>query len=464
MRSTLSLNRRAVRQRALHPALILAAALSIALASYAWVAIVGREPAPGPVASAAAVRLPVPVADPLQPLTEIDRAIRIWTGNLERNKSDFIAALNLSELYLGRSRLSADPADIDRALDAAARALKANPQLVGASLLHAQAQLARHDFSGAETAATVILDAHPGYAPALATRGDALLEMGQYQEAQAAYASLGSPSSSAAVAARLARVESLTGDLAGGRRLAADAVRQASGDPDARPTDLAWYHTLAGSLAFQAGDLPAAAKEYHAALGAWPASAAALAGLGRTRAAQGDVQSAIGLYQQSVAIVPLPDPLASLGDLLTMKGRTDEAAAVYAQVRAIGQLASAVGVYDRQFALFLANHGEDPQRAVEIAAADLKRRSDVYAHDAYAWALYAAGRYAEADDAVRAARAQGTEDALLDYHAGMIANALGRQTEARQLLRSALERNAGFDVLQARAALTALAGLDAARP
>jgi tetratricopeptide (TPR) repeat protein len=461
MRSTFTLTRPAAGRRSPRPALILAAALAIAITSYVWTVIERRETtSPSPVASGPPIGLPAAAADPLQPLAEIDHAIGVWTGNLQRNQSDFIAAVNLSELYLGRSRLSADPADIDRALDASARALKANPGLVGASLLHAQARLARHDFSGAETAAASIIAAHPGYGPALATRGDAQLELGQYDDARASYASLGPSTSSPAVTARLARLASITGELAEGRRLAADAIRQAEADAAIRPTDLAWYHTLAGSLAFQAGDLSAAATQYGSALDAWPASAAALAGLGRTRASQGDLDAAIGLYQRSVAIVPLPDPLASLGDLLTLAGRKAEAAAAYAQVRAIGQLAGAAGLYDRQFALFLANHGEDPGHAVEIAAADLARRSDVYAHDTYAWTLYAAGRYQQADVAMRAATATGTEDALLDYHAGMIARALGRDAQARGLLRAALGRNPGFDVLQARAAASALADLE----
>lgn len=462
MRSTFSRNRPTAARRSPRPALIVAAALAIAMTSYLWT-VVARQPAPpAPVASAPEIGLPGAIADPLQPLTEIDHAIGIWTGNLERNQSDFIAAVSLAQLYLGRSRLSADPGDIDRALDAASRALQADPTLVAASLLHAQAQLARHDFSGAKTAAAALLDARPGYAPALATLGDAQLELGRYDEARVTYGSLGSPGSSPAITARLARLSSLTGDLAAGRRMAAEAIRLAEGDLTLRPTDLAWYHTLAGSLAFQAGDLSAAATQYAAALDAWPASAAALAGLGRARAAQGNLAAAISLYQRSVAIVPLPDPLAALGDLLTLSSRTDEAAAAYAQVRAIDQLTGAAGLYDRQFALFLANHGEDPARAVRIAAADLGRRSDVYAQDTYAWALYAAGRYHEADIAAHKALALHTQDPMLDYHAGMIARALGRSAEARQLLRTALERNPGFDPLQARSAQSALADLEAA--
>jgi tetratricopeptide (TPR) repeat protein len=419
--------------------------------------------APATAASPAAIGLPGAAVDPLQPLAEIDRAIAVWTANLERDEGDYIAATYLAELYLSRSRLSADPGDLARALDASTIALGAYPGLVAARLLEAQVRLARHDFSEAEASATAILEAHPGLAHALATLGDAQLELGRYDAARASYEALAAVAPEPAVTARIARLAAITGQLDEARRLAAHAASEAGARADTRPTDVAWYQTLGGSLAFQAGDLAAADVAYQAALDAWPASAAALAGLGRTRAAQGDVDAAIGLYERSVALVPAPDALAALGDLLAAAGRADDAAAAHAQVLAIAQLANAAGLHDRHLALFLANHELDAARAVAVAATDLERRSDVYAFDAYAWALFAEGRYDEADVAMRAARAQGTEDAAIDYHAGMIAMALGRDEEARVLLRAALHRNPGFDVLQADRAAAALAELGAGR-
>ena len=80
----------------------------------------------------------------------------------------------------------------------------------------------------------------------------------------------------------------------------------------------------------------------------------------------------------------------------------------------------------------------------------------MYGWDAYAWALYARGRYADADQAMRSARAIGTVDPLLDYHEGMIDAELGRPAQARQLLAAALDRNPGFDPLQASLAQATL--------
>ena len=113
--------------------------------------------------------------------------------------------------------------------------------------------------------------------------------------------------------------------------------------------------------------------------------------------------------------------------------------------------------------LFLANHGETPGTAVTTAASDLARRHDIYAWDAYAWALYAAGRYDEAAAASVNARALGTQDAVLDYHAGMIAAASGDTDDARRLLSAALARNPRFDPLQAPRAQATLLELGRVR-
>ncbi len=172
------------------------------------------------------------------------------------------------------------------------------------------------------------------------------------------------------------------------------------------------------------------------------------------------MDAAIPLYQQSVAIQPRPEVLAALGDLYAMTGRTDVAQATYAKVRAVASL----GPTDRQMSLFEANHDGDPARAVALARADLTKRHDVYAHDTLAWALLAAGQVVEADAEMILARAHDTQDALIDYHAGMIAAAVGRDDDARQLLSSALARNPGFDPLQAERLTAALARLQEARP
>ncbi len=116
-------------------------------------------------------------------------------------------------------------------------------------------------------------------------------------------------------------------------------------------------------------------------------------------------------------------------------------------------------MYDRTLALYLANHGLEPDRAVRLAESELATRKDVYGYDAMAWALLAAGRPADADAAMRSALAFGTVDAKVLYHAGMIDLALGRTADARTTLQRALDLDPSFDPLQAARARAALAAL-----
>ena len=69
------------------------------------------------------------------------------------------------------------------------------------------------------------------------------------------------------------------------------------------------------------------------------------------------------------------------------------------------------------------------------------------------------GRIDEAQSAAVAALAQGTEDATLLYHAGMIAAAAGDSTAARSLLTKALALNPLFSPTQATMARRTLDSL-----
>ena len=91
---------------------------------------------------------------------------------------------------------------------------------------------------------------------------------------------------------------------------------------------------------------------------------------------------------------------------------------------------------------------------------ELKRRKDVYGYDAYAWALYRAGRASEAVEPMKQALARGTVDPLLELHAGEIARASGDAPGARRHLERALKIDPRFHVLYAGEARTTLASLE----
>ena len=124
----------------------------------------------------------------------------------------------------------------------------------------------------------------------------------------------------------------------------------------------------------------------------------------------------------------------------------------------IGQLAAINKVvYNRQLALFYANHDRKLNESLDLAQKELAVRKDIYGYDTLAWALYKNGRYSEAAEAMSQAMKLGTQDALLFYHAGMIYEALGDYVQAQKHLSQALAINPHFDVLQSRIAQQTLA-------
>jgi len=115
------------------------------------------------------------------------------------------------------------------------------------------------------------------------------------------------------------------------------------------------------------------------------------------------------------------------------------------------------GAIHRAWGLFLLDHDRDVARVLRDARTDIATRRDVYGYDLLAWASYKSGRINDARTAATAALSQGTEDATLFYHAGMIAAAAGDSTSARSLIAKALELNPLFSPTQAAVARRTLA-------
>ena len=427
--------------------------------------IVGGLPSPVSGAPAAPIAPAVPADGPAVDLTgstaSLDKAIGVWTDNLRRDPADFISAQNLALVYYTRGRLSGSVDDYAQAQAAVDQGLRAYPADIGGQTMRALLLYTLHDFQGALTAAQAIYDADRTSLQALATVGDSQLELGDYDGAAATFHTLESAQPGAAITARRAHLAALQGQDAEAAKLAAQARAEARAQ-GIEGTGLSFYDYLRGFVAFQAGDLDQAAASYEAALADWPRSYVARSGLAKVRAAQGRTAEAIDLYGRAIAIVPQPEYLANLGDLYQLAGQTNLAERQYKTVEAIATLQAAQHqVYDRQLVLFDANHGLDAARALALAEGELAVRKDVYGWDAYAWALLAAGRAGDADAAMQHALAQGTNDALLLYHAGMIANALHDSARARILLDDALALNPGFDPLQASRARAVIAELPA---
>lgn len=398
---------------------------------------------------------PVPVAAPAQHSGDLGDAIPALQERLRRLPGDHSAWATLGSLYLRQAQLTADPSYYAQAEGAFARSLDAEPT-ANAPALTGQAALAaaRHDFSAARDLAAEAARVNPYSAPARAVLGDALLELGRYDEAFAAFDQVNSLQPGVSSYARTSYAFELRGELDAARE-ALQQARTSAFDP----SDIAFAAHHLGELAFNAGDLDTADRHYADAVRHDPDSVPALAARARVAAAQGRTDEAVRGYTAVVERLPQAAYAVEFGELLLSLGRTEQAEEQFALVRAQRRLAEDAGVdVDLELALFEADHG-DPAVAVAAAEAEWERRSSVHVADAYAWALHAAGRDREALDMARQAARLGTRSALFAYHRGMIEKSLGDDPAARASLAEALDINPHFSPLHAERARTALAEL-----
>lgn len=405
---------------------------------------------------------PVPPAAPVAADADSSESvIRFLENKVKDNPQDFMAHNKLAGYYLQRLRETGNVTFIDLAFRAARASLETVPaeHNTGGLAALAQAELASHDFAGALDHAKQLVVLEPEKAYSHQILGDALLELGAVDDATTEYqkAEVVSHGSSIASETRVARVALLKGNLVEARKRITNALTASvSAIPQPRET-IAWCRWQLGEIAFLMGDYPEAEQHYRDSLTTFENYHQGLAGLGRALAAQGDLAGAIEQYERVTRIIPDPNFVSALGDLYLVAGRLSDAQAQYTIVEQIGRLSALNGaLYNRQLALFYANHGLKPEEAYALAAKEYEVRRDVYGADALAWTAFKAGKLEEANTAIADALKLGTKDPRIFYHAGMIARASGDPARGREFLRQALELSPKFDPIQAPLAEAAI--------
>ncbi len=407
--------------------------------------------AAGITVAAGSLGSPPSTAGSVESLPRTADPVEAAQAHLARVPGDWVSWAELGIAYVDRARLTADPSWYPKAVAALARSLRIRPRdnaiaLTGRAILAA----AKHDFAGARRLALAARAIDPYSATTEGVLGDALVELGRYDEAFATFQRMvdlrpGVPSYTRA---------SYAWELRGDTRRAAAALAQARSAASA-PADVAYVEFHLGELAWNAGDVAKAARHYRAALRADPSYHAALAGIARVHTARDETDAALAAYARVTTALPQPSYVVEYGELLASLGRTREAGAQYDVVRAEQRLLRAQGVgVDLELALFEADHGS-PRAALAAAAAEWRKRRSVFVEDAYAWALHVSGRDAEALAHADAALRLGTRSAVLHFHRGAILLALGRNAEGRAEMRNALEINPHFSVSQAAVARAA---------
>ena len=382
-----------------------------------------------------------------------DKLIQSLQERLRANPNDWQSYSQLGLAYLQKARETGDPTYYLKTEEALDKALSFQADDYASISAKGALALARHDFSAALEWGEKARQINPDRTYAYGVIADAQVELGRYTEAIETLQTMVNLRPDMSSYSRISYIRELHGDLEGAREVMQLAVD--SGTPNAEST--AWVRTQLANLHFNNGDLEQAELAYQLTLQNRPDYVYALAGLGRVRAAQGNMEDAIELLKQAVRIMPLPEFVITLGDLYLAAGQQEAADQQYQLVAAIETLHRANGVdMDMEIALFNADHDKNMTETVALARKAYANRPGIHGADALAWALYKTGNYEEARTYAVEALKLGTKDSLKLFHAGMIALELGDKEQARQYLEEALSINPHFSLLYAEEARNTL--------
>lgn len=419
--------------------------------------------------------------DPNSYIYSTAQAVSLFEERARQSPEDFANLTMLAQLYIREAREGGGMESYGKAERTLREALRLYSGHLPAKALLAAVLTAQHQFvDGLELAEQVLESGEKDTRlMALATMGDAYIELGRYEDAEEAYAKLAKESTASPVLARRAHLAELRGKPAEALKLLRQAAKLEQGDVLV-PANAAWYHVQAGDLLFRMGKLDEARKEYDSALARLDNHEPALRGLGAVYAAKGQDARAISYYQRALPLAAEPANVhGPLGDLYLRAGQPELARCHHRKVAHLlehlhahshshdhgvathSHDAGAEHVHGRVLSIFLSDHGIHLPQALELARQELEVRRDIYTLDALAWALYKNGEFAEADAVMKDVLRLGTRDPLLLYHAGMISAGAGERSAALGYLKSALKINPGFSPLgaeEARRTVESLSG------
>jgi tetratricopeptide (TPR) repeat protein len=336
-------------------------------------------------------------------------------SRLREHPGESGTAILLADALLRQSRVTTDGRPANRAAEVLGVVLRDDPGQYDALRLLGAVQLSRHRFRDALEVARRARDERPGDAWNYGVMGDALLELGEYDQAFDAFDRMVTMRPSADAYARVSYARELRGDLEGALAVMLMAAEATTAhDLEAK----AWYTAHTGELLLRVGRLDEAERAYRRAAYLFPRYPYAIVGLGKAAVARGDCDGALDIFLTQFRRTPTLDLAARVGDLYAARGNTTEAEHYYQVAEELA--GPGIAQTDGALALFLAERNRKLPDAARIAQGVAATRNDIFTDDALAWALYKNGRISEAYVASQRAMRTGTRDARILEHAATI--------------------------------------------
>jgi tetratricopeptide (TPR) repeat protein len=308
-----------------------------------------------------------------------------------------------------RARETANPEYYRKAEDTLKRSFELEKDNFEGLKVLAWVLLGRHEFTEALKLAGELNRRMKDDVLVYGLMADAHTELGNYRQAEEAVQwMLNIGRSSIAGITRAAHLRELFGDVEGARQLMDAAYRRLN---PAETEERAWVLTHTAHLELLDGNAVAAERLVTEALRLFPDYHYALSKLAKVRSAQGRHTEAANLLRRRYEGAPHPENLYDLAAALEKAGSLPEARQRFAEFER--QARAEMKSWDnanRELIFYYADHAGAPEKALQVAAMEARRRQDVYTLDAYAWALFQSGKTIEARAQMKRALAVGVRD------------------------------------------------------
>jgi len=366
--------------------------------------------------------------------TPAERAIVRAEKAVEQNAERPEAYNELATALARRARETADPEYYVRAHRALDKSFALAPDNFEGRKARAWVLLGQHEFAKALEIAKALNRQVPDDVLVYGLLTDAHMELGNYKDAlESVQWMLDMRPGNVPGLTRAAYVREAIGYLDGAIEFMTQAFQRTN---HSEVEDRAWILTQMAHLHLATGKVREAERLAGQALELFPGYHYALAQMAKVRAADGKHAEAVELLSKRYDAAPHPENLFDLAAALDRAGRKQEAQAAFREFEEKARRESAGwDNANRELISYYVDFARKPAAALEIARVEIARKQDVHTLDAYAWALAANGRHAEAWTQIEKALKVGVKDARIYYHAGAIASKLGdRAAAARKLL------------------------------
>jgi tetratricopeptide (TPR) repeat protein len=402
-----------------------------------------------------------PRAGEVKPSSEFlnaKEAVEYYEYEIRRKPEVVQNYVELAQLFLQEARITGNHHEyIPKAQEMLEEALRREPENPEAMMAKASMLMTLHQFQEAKQLAQTAVERRPRTAMAWGLLSDALVELGEYEEAVTACDKMLSLRPDLRSYARASHLREIHGDGEG----AVAAMRLACDAGVSGQENRAWALYHLGLLYLNQGKRDTAAYIFNGILEERPTYAYALSGLAQIDNAKKQYAEAIDLLTQAYQTMPEHAFFEQLVEVYRAAGDQHRADATAKKVlEAFGQHERGGWNINREYALFCADHDLNLPAALKRARMEYERRpKNIDVLETYAWALYKNGKAAEAISVIEQAMRLNTRRATLHYRAGMIYHAAAQPEKALACLKRSLHENLYLHPLHAESAQQAIAML-----